>query len=303
MTDSGKTLKKIRFIVNAFSGTSSKSGIGEKIKTCLDHSKYEYDIHFTEYPSHATKLSRESVKNQYFMVVATGGDGTVNEVAKEIVNSDTVLGVLPGGSGNGFAMHLGMGRNIAKAIRKLNSGEVIDIDTCKINENFFINIAGAGFDAWVAYQKSKSNKRGLAMYAAGVIKEAMTYKAQDYKIKVDGQDIEGKFLTIAVANGTMYGCNFTIAPKAELRDGLFDLIMIKHAPKWRQFLSSLRFINKSIHKSKICVFKKARHIEISCQDKIPYHYDGEGFYNNGPLRFTMYPLSLKVMIPGKKIIT
>lgn len=303
MTNQEKAKKKVRFIVNAFSGTSSKSDFVQKVEKHLDHKQFEYDIHYTEYASHGTLLSKEAVDQNYDIVVAAGGDGTVNEIAKVLVNTSVVLGIIPGGSGNGFAMHLGMGRNAVRAIKILNSAETISIDTCKINDHFFINVAGAGFDAWVAYQKKKSNKRGFAMYVSGVLKESMSYKAQEYEVTVDGKKMDGKYLTIAVANATMYGYNFTIAPKAELRDGLFDLIMIKDAPKWRQFLASTRFLNRTIHKSNLCVFTKAKTVEVRCKDKIPYHFDGEGFYDNGPLSFRLEPLSLKVLIPREKVIS
>ena len=129
----------IRFIVNPFSGATSKAKIPALIDKYLDKNKYDYSIHNTESAGHATVLTNQAVNDKIDIVVACGGDGTVNEVAKALINKPTALGIIPAGSGNGFAMHIGLGRKAEKAIEILNTAKVKSIDSCMVNNVFFLN--------------------------------------------------------------------------------------------------------------------------------------------------------------------
>ena len=139
--------QRILFIVNPFAGTSTKQNIKDLIPKFLDEGKYEFDIVFTEYPLHGYEIAKEAVLAGTDIVVANGGDGTVNEVAAAIAGSDTILGIIPGGSGNGFSMHIGLGRSFNKSMAAINHGKVMSIDTCRLNGEFYVNVAGLGFDA------------------------------------------------------------------------------------------------------------------------------------------------------------
>ena len=289
---------KIRFIVNPFSGGREKSQLQEWIRELLDHSKYEYDYHLTKGPGHGKELAREAVKENFDMVVIAGGDGSVNEIGSELIKSNTTLGIIPFGSGNGFAMHLGLGRNVKKAIQILNTGKEITIDSCSLNGVPYVNLAGVGFDAQVAYNTKKNKKRGFLLYFWAALKEALFYKNKSYTIKSDKHEEKRKCLSITVANASMFGYNFVIAPKAYLTDGLLDLVIIKHASKFRYFLSLWRFLNKSIHKSSICELKRVTSVTIRSEDTIYYHMDGEGLKTEKDLHFKIHPMSLKVWIPG-----
>lgn len=289
--------KKIRFIVNPFSGVSNKDNFEESVYELLDHNQYSYDYLLTNGPDHATELARTAVDQKYFMVVAVGGDGTINEIAKSLQGSDTILGIVPGGSGNGFAMYIGVGRNFKKAIEILNTGIPKQIDSCTVNDRFFLNLAGIGFDANIAYKIKQSTKRGFGLYLTTVIKEAINFKAKKFKIQIDKGTLEEEYGVVVVANAAMYGYNFTIAPEAELTDGLFDLVLIKKASLIRYFLSSWRFLNKSIHKSSLIEIIKTKTIIMECEDGNYYHLDGEGYKSPTSLNFKMFPKSLKVMFP------
>lgn len=290
--------RSIRFIVNPFSGVSSKDNINDLVKTNLDLENNEYDIIFTEGPLHAKEISRRSVEENIEMVVAIGGDGTVNEVAAPLLHTDTSLGIVPGGSGNGFAMHLGIGRNIEMAIRYLNTAKKITIDTCKLNEEFYINLAGVGFDASVAYFTKQSSDRGFKVYFNGAMREALSYKNKHYKISFNETVIEDKFLSVNVANASMFGYNFKIAPLANLQDGVLDLVMIKDASKTRYITSVWRFLHGSLHKSPIVEIHKTQSVTIESTSKIHYHRDGEGALYDGKMIFTIVPQSLKLWVPA-----
>jgi diacylglycerol kinase (ATP) len=291
--------KKIRFIVNPFSGTSGKQSTPSLIKQFLDHSKFEYDIVYTKKAGHAIQLAMEGVQQNYDFVAAVGGDGSVNEVAQSLIHSNTSLIVLPGGSGNGFSMHLGLGRSIKKAIQIINTGQVIEIDTCNVNERFFINVSGLGFDARIAYKTKQNKKRGFLPYFITSIREARKFKSQKLKIIVDEQTISGDYAAVVIANASMYGYHFTIAPTASMQDGIMDLMLIKKAPLYRYFLTIFRFLNRTLHKSKITETIQGKSISIEMEDNNYLHVDGEGYEAEKELKFKINPKSLRVLAPAK----
>ena len=295
--------KKIVFIINPFSGTSAKVSTPELIAKQIDSNKYYHSIAFTEYAGHAISLSKAAAEEGADLVVAVGGDGSVNEVAQSLIGTNTCLGVLPGGSGNGFAMHLGIGRNQAKAIDFINNGKEIWIDTCTVNNRFFANVAGIGFDARIAFMTKKNKKRGFLPYFSTSIKESNKFKPTSLKIKLDGRVIEGEYAAAVVANASMYGYHFTIAPEASLQDGIMDIMLIKKSPLYKYFLTSFRFLNRSLHLSKITETYQGKELTISLDKKDYLHVDGEGYESELELNFKINPMSLKVMVPRMKEVT
>ncbi len=293
--------KKVLFIINPFSGNNKHENPEKLIQENLDHNKFDFTCARTESKSHATTLATQAVSEGVDIVVACGGDGTVNEVAKALVGTDTVLGIIPSGSGNGFAMHIGMGRNFVKAIKKLNVAEPKLIDSCYVNDVFFLNLAGIGFDALIAYKADNQEKRGLQMYLKMVRQEMGKFNAEHFTIDTGQEIIEGKFTTIAVANSAMYGYHFTIAPLAELTDGMLDIVCIQEASLFRTVISSWRMLNKSIYKSPLVKTIKSREVTISTTKPYYYHIDGESFSFEGKLHFRIEPLSIKVLFPPEKI--
>lgn len=291
--------QKIRFIINPFSGLSRKKNVPALIGQYLDNKNFTYDIAFTKAAGHAIELAKEAVQQDYDIVVAVGGDGSVNEVASALIGTNVKLGILPGGSGNGFAMHLGLGRNIKKAIQLLNTAKAIKIDSCQLNGRPFVNLGGTGFDALVAYKTKQSTLRGLWAYTKFAVLEAWSYPIQKYTIKIDNQSITEECLVIEVANAQMFGYNFVIAPQAKFDDGLLDVLLVKKAPKWRYLFSLWRFFNSSFHKSSLVQSYRGKDIKIIGKKPMPVHIDGEGYYLEEDLHFTIQPLSLQVLVPTK----
>ncbi len=290
--------KHIRFIANPFSGTSRNADLNKKINRYLDLGKYSYDLIFTEYAGHAIELAKIAVEENVNIVVAVGGDGSINEVAHALINTDKVLGILPGGSGNGFAMHLGIGRSIDKAFRYLNEGHFLNIDTCLLNDRPYVNLAGLGFDAEVAARIKGSNLRGFLGYLVYSIQEAFAYKMQDFEISIDGQIIKRSCFTLAIANAPMYGYGFVVAPQAVLHDGKLELMILKKAPKWRIILEGWRYLTNSLHKSPLAERYKAKKISVkSVSTKTAVHVDGESLVVESPVRFQIHPNSLNVICP------
>lgn len=294
-------LKKIIFILNPISGVNSKSIIEEKIHTYIDKNQYEYEVVYTDHPNHGTEIAREAVEKGYYMVVAVGGDGSVNEVSEGLIGSDVILGIIPAGSGNGYAMHLGIGRNVENAIRILNNGEIRVMDTGLINSQPFVNLAGIGFDAKIAYLYRNVKKRGFWGYFQTAIKQATELKYHTYSVKIDGKEVikEQKCFTIVVANAPMYGYGFIIAPKAVPDDGKLEIVIFHKTPAWRIILSLWRFWNQSMHKTSIADRYEGEVVEVTCHDSSFGHTDGEGFLVEDTQVFKIIPKSLKVWVPKR----
>lgn len=288
--------KKIRFILNPFSGVRKKIDLKSLILEHLDHNRFESEIIFTEYAGHGTILSREAAEHQCYAVVAAGGDGTINEVAAALVGKSTALGVIPLGSGNGFAYHTGIRRDVIKSIRQLNDGFKICIDTATMNGNFFINVAGLGLDAKVAYMTKKNKKRGFFPYFIETLKESIGFKYMNLHITLPDKKWSGDYAMIAVANGSMYGYDFSIAPGAKINDGLFDVILLKKAPVFRYFGTALLMFFKSLHKSGVVEIIRCNEITVTTKDAGYYHLDGEGYIaNTETFSFKIHPSSLYLL--------
>ncbi len=292
--------KKIRFIVNPASGASWKRGdVDGLLKKHLDFSIYDYEIRFTEAPKHATQLATEAVESGVDIVVAVGGDGSVNEVAKGLIGTSTAMGVLPGGSGNGYAMHMGIGRRMKKAISIINGGKIHAIDTITLNGNPYVNLSGLGFAAKIAFDFKASKKRGFINYFLITMQSAFKFPFQDYEISVDGGEFfQRKCLMLEVANSTSFGYNFQPAPLAKIDDGLIELVIANGIPKWKYFLSFPRMINGQIYKESYMENFSCKDVKIKIPENTYYHMDGEGAQTSETeLHYVIHPHSLKVIIP------
>ena len=198
---------KIAFIINPFSGTGKKEDIPSLIKQELDNEVFETEIVFTGYRGHGTELAKEFVEKNFQIVVAVGGDGTVNEVGRSLINTDTSLGIIPIGSGNGLARHLGIPMNLKKAIKQLNHSEPIRMDYGLVNNRPFFCTCGTGFDAYVSTEFAKGKKRGVMSYIEKIITGYFTYKSQNYHLLGEGIDLNSKAFVITFANASQWGNN------------------------------------------------------------------------------------------------
>lgn len=290
-------MKKVRFIANPFSGANRKRNLARMLNDHLDTHLFEYELCYTAYAGHALMLAEEAVKKGFYMVVACGGDGSVNEIASQLVGTSTLLGVLPCGSGNGFATHIGVGRNIARAIQHLNEGRPITIDTCMMNEKPFVNLSGIGFDAVVARRLHGSRIRGFWGYLRYTLEEVLRYRNQKLEISIDGEVFHRTCLLAEVANAPVYGYGFSIVPPARFNDGKLEILIVNDAPKWRYLLELWRFLNHSFHKSPLVECYTGREVSIRPASATAVHVDGEGFDLDGEARFSIRPHSLRVLVP------
>ena len=290
-------MENILFIINPVAGTRTKQDIPSIIKKELG-SQYKFKIVNTLRAGHASELVKENIKS-YKYFVAVGGDGTVNEVASALVNTDGVLGIIPLGSGNGLARHLNVPLNIRKAVKVFNGKFDIErIDTCEVNDIPYFMTSGVGFEAEIAKRFSIADGRGFYTYFKSSVKALKNYSPRIFNIEVDGKKFEVKALTLSAANSSQYGNNTFINPLADVQDGLLDLCILEPIP-WYVSLGVLRrMFTKSIHKSSYYQLIRGKHITVKGDTEV-FHFDGECTTNQRKdLEFKLIPSSLNVMILG-----
>jgi diacylglycerol kinase (ATP) len=289
--------RRVVFIVNPNSGTRQQARIRSCVEKHLNHRKFEYTIWDTEAPGHATELAKQAVAEQYDIVVAVGGDGSVNEVAAALIHTEVELGIVPAGSGNGLAMHLGYGRNLEEAVRKLNSAQPQLVDCGLFNGQPFVNVAGVGFDGLVSNLMKGQTKRGLLPYFLKSVQAGLEYRSKPCIIEANGTSIELNCFAISVANGPMYGYNVSIAPDAILDDGLFSVVILKDAPRWQYFAAVPATLTGKILKENFVEHLQAASVTIRSEGENFVHLDGEGFISTDVLKFEVAPKSLRILVP------
>ena len=289
--------KRILFIVNPKAGTNLQRHIRDSVDKYLNHRKFEYGFRFTERSQHARQLAESAIAEGYEIIVAVGGDGSINEVASAVMGTDAVLGIVPAGSGNGLAMHLGYGRDVDEAVKKINTAEERVIDVGLMNGRPFFNIAGIGFDGLVSNLMKGSNWRGFIPYFLHSVKAGLQYTPRDCRIEIDDRVLTEKCFIISVANGLMWGYNFQIAPDARLDDGLFEVVLLKDAPKWQYFAAVPATLNGKIYDAGFVDHFTARRVKIISQGENYVHLDGEGIVLEGELSFEILPKALKILVP------
>lgn len=289
-------MKHITFILNPISGTVSKAGIPGLIERSLDKGKFTYSIVETEYAGHGTELARHAAAQGDSIVVAVGGDGTVNEVGKGLINTDTALGVLPCGSGNGLARHLMIPMNMEKAIEVINEDEVHSLDYGTINSMPFFCTCGMGFDAFISMKFAEAGKRGVATYVQKVLEEGLRYKPETYEITDDNGCHHYKAFLISIANASQYGNNAFIAPQASMSDGLLDVIIMEPFDMLEAPQVAIELFNKTLDKNvKIKTFK-AKKIKIHRSTPGLIHFDGDPKMTDADIEVEVHGEGINVVV-------
>jgi len=238
--------KSVRFIVNPISGTRGKEAIIRLIPQYLSDERFRYEIVYTERSGHAAQLAQEAAEAGVDIVVAVGGDGTVNEVARSLVHTQTALAIVPCGSGNGLARHLFIPINPIGALKILAECQIETLDYGKINDQPFFCTCGIGFDAFISERFAHAGKRGLMTYVDNTLKGGLTYKPETYRVSIDGQEQEYEAFLIACANASQYGNNVYIAPAASMNDGLMDVTILEPFPLLEAPQVVMQLLNKTI---------------------------------------------------------
>jgi len=293
-----KTKKKLLFLINPISGGRRKDDINKIINENIKHDLFNVEIITTDYEGHARELSHKAVKNGIDIIVAVGGDGTINEVASQMINTKCIFGIIPQGSGNGLARHLGIPRSIKKSISLLNTQKITQIDTARVNEHPFISIAGIGFDAKVANLFSNSKKRGFINYLRLITENYFKYKPKKYRLLIDSKiKVNTRALFISFANSNQFGYNTSISPHAKLNDGKLDVCVVQKPNIFEMPIIINLLLLKKIHLSPHVNIIPAKNIEVTQSKNRVVNIDGEAVKLGNKLNIEVNPLSLNIIIP------
>ena len=287
--------KRILFVINPISGGKKKRDFEKRALEELDLTKYQAEFVMTKHQGHAYQLAIDAVSDGVSVVVAVGGDGTINEVASALIGTDVRLGIVPEGSGNGLALYLGIPLNERAAVKRLNRYESLTVDCGAINGQFFFNMAGIGFDASVSDRFANDNIRGPIGYMKAVLSEISTYKPKKYRLTIDGESIEREAFMISVANSPQYGNNAYIAPQASINDGVLDVCIIHKFPLYILPMMLLHLFNKTADQSDYVEIIPGQQIRIIRETNDAVHVDGEPKAMEKILDVQVHPASLKVL--------
>ena len=249
------------FIVNPAAGTGFALATMEKLEGILREKNTEYRVIRTERPGHGTKIAAElALDNEITAVVSVGGDGTAGEVAAGLTGTGKPMGIIPAGTGNDFIKSAGIPNDPVKALDLLFSGKAEKIDTGTVNDRFFLNVCGTGFDVTVLdYAESEKEKhRGMMPYFLGLLKAIFHYKSVKLTLIADGDREEGQYLICSIANGRYIGGGIPICPQADIRDSLLDLVIIRNVHRWQ-----IPFYLPGLMMSRDLKFRITRHRKVS----------------------------------------
>ena len=295
--------EKILFIINPVSGIGKQKTVESAIDKILDKERFVYEIAYTEYSHHATKIAKNAVSRDFNIVVAVGGDGSINDCVRGLIGTETKLGIIPAGSGNGLARCLHIPLNVDKALEVINSCKHINMDTVNLNNIPYASIAGIGFDALIAKKFMGNKARAFQTYMKLVLNDYANYKPHHYKLLIDDKEVETDALFISFSNSNQFGYNAVVAPQASVNDGLMDISIVKKvplalAPIVIQFLFFRNF-DKILYVNTYTA-KKVKVLDFN--DKL-VNLDGEGIeITDNMLEFNIRPASLNVIIPDEKRI-
>ena len=288
---------KVRFIINPISGGKMKNHIPEAIRLACLKFGLDADIVLSNSASEAKEKTKEAVQLNYHAVIAVGGDGTINLIGSELINTQVALGIIPMGSGNGLARSLRIPFNIKKAIKTISDYNLQSIDTGEVNGIAFINLSGIGFDAHVAGIFHNSQRRGLISYAKIILREFYRFTQEPIEIQLEGKIIQTNAFLLAVCNGPQFGNNAIIAPLASLRDGIFHITILKRLKWFDAPRLAYRLFKGTIHLDSNTECFAAKSLTIKRRKNGLMNIDGEPIMLSNNLHIVMRPLSMNVIVP------
>lgn len=291
---------KVHVIVNPFSARGKTAQRWDLIKDAIKFYYKEFKYIFTEQPQQATEIARSLLKDGFDLIIGVGGDGTLNEItngyfhtadpigskAPQAINEDASLGIIPSGTGSDFIRFMKIPREFAQSVERIKNSPSKKIDVGKIVfegkdgaiHKYFINVADFGLGAEVinTLSKTPSSKRGPLHYYIGLLQTLKNYRSKSVKIVIDDvEEIGGRYVIGAVANGSIFGGGMVIAPDAQPDDGYFDLVLVEHMNTPEIICQSPRLYSGSIHKSKKVLIKKVKKLRVTSDEPVNIEYDGE----------------------------
>lgn len=285
---------KALFIINEKSGTRRKYDVRDVIRASA---LFDQEIVACSRKEDLDAIIDAAEEQAIDVVFAVGGDGTVHETARRLIGRKPALGVLPTGSGNGFARHIGLPLEIDAALHSAHGGRIVEIDTALVNEHPFLGVMGIGFDAVIAERFASSTIRGLQTYVTEGLRAFGSFHSDDYVIEADGETMRTTAFVIAVANSGQYGNNARIAPLASLQDGLLDVVIIGNVGLFDSPRLLARLFNGTIHEDDAVTTLRTGELTIQRTAAGPAHLDGEPITLPEKLHLKVQPCSLRLLVP------
>ncbi len=293
-------MKRLRIIINPIAGHGLAPRIADYVGQSGLQDYYQVDIVTTEYGGHGAILAKEAIEQGFDVIVAAGGDGTVNEVASAVCGSAATLGIVPAGSGNGLARHIGMSTKPLTALKQLAQAAAHPIDTLRINGRFAVNVSGLGFDGYVAWLFNKSGKRGLSNYTRIGMQEYFRYPVAAFDIVADGKKIQKEGHMIVIANASQFGNAAYIAPRADLHDGKLDLVMVYRPPVIHVPAMFYRLFTGKLRDNKFIQTIHCKQFTATCSRPLHLHIDGEAVDPVSRIDVEVLPGSLNILMPNDR---
>ncbi len=290
----------ILFIINPISGGKQKLKMPAIIDSHLDRSKFNANFSFTSYIGHAAELAEEATNKNFDVIVAVGGDGTINEIAGKVIGQQKILGIIPFGSGNGLARALNIPIKVKEAIEVINNFNIETIDAAKLNGKFFFNMAGMGFDAHISAVFAGNKTRGLKGYVEMGLKEIKSYHPEYYELEIDGVNYKRDAFILSIANSSQYGNNVYISPKSSLNDGLLEVCIVKPISLYKLPQLVYEMLRSKTHRSKLVEIISGKKINIVRGKENAVHLDGEPFFMGKNIEIEIIPNALKVITAAVK---
>jgi diacylglycerol kinase (ATP) len=256
------------------------------------------DVTVTEARGHARALARAARSSGARVIVAWGGDGTVNEIACEAAFSDVPIGIVPAGSGNGLARAIGLRARPDAALRTALTGRPRSIDVGEIANRLFVNLAGIGFDAHVAaeFNAPSNTFRGARGYVFHTARSLIRYRSRRYDVAIGGNRAAVRALLIVIANGREFGNGMLIAPGALVDDGALDLVVVEERSRVGTVCRVPWLLCRSIHRLPVWTSRRTPHVAITCDEAMVFHVDGEAVQGGPSLEAHVHPGALKIMV-------
>jgi len=290
-------MKKITAIINPVSGTTSKKRIPDLLEQYIPSDVFEKQFFFTEYQGHAFELACKAVKEKVDFIIAVGGDGTVNEVARAMVESPSVLGIIPMGSGNGLARDLAIPLDTKKALEVILERKIKTIDYCKANNRIFFCTCGVGFDASVSERFAKRKRRGPLSYIRSVVSEYLQFKPDTYDIIFENEVLTRKAFLVTCANASQYGNNAYIAPQADMNDGMMDIAILSPFSPLDIGHLLIQMFTKQITKNRKIQYYRSKKLTLKRKKPGIVHIDGEPVEMEKTISLEVFHNGLNVIVP------
>lgn len=267
---------KYLFILNPISGIKkSPHKIVDMVHEKFKDSIHEYEFAFTTHAGDALNITKNAVKDKMDVIVAAGGDGTINEVASSLVETETALGIIPLGSGNGIARSYKIPLNTDESIEFLANPKITNVDVGKVNDNYFLGVCGMGYDAVVGKSFQEFGTRGPLPYFLIGVREFVRYKPEKLILEFNNNSLKVFPLLITISNTEQYGNGAFISPDSNPQDGILEVCIINPMSIFKAIYSSFKLFNKEITRIPEYKLYKTNSLKIISEKKGVYHTDGE----------------------------